>query len=255
MADKEKKNPLQLPDEKQEYRPAEEEDVTEHEQKPSSSGFKLLLKNRRVWTVIAIVVAVGIVYQFVKVPKVKEEIQTVTRVGQPAQMQAAAPGESTLTQAQTQVPALITGETQQQADTLIAENKQSQAQIQQLQMALQQLQASVQQVNSQMSRCNAVTNLAPIQPLPLVTPTMPRVRKVTRRAAPRLIYHVRAIIPGRAWLYATRGKSNTITTLKTVAVGDRLPGYGRVERISPELGKVWTSWQPTVPITYGSNDS
>lgn len=197
--------------------------------------------------VIGVIVAVGIVYQFVKVPKVKEEIQTVAKFGERAQTQKTAP---TLTATPAAVPnapsvqqaqVLTANETQPQTEALLAQNSQNQVQIQQLQTALQQLQASMQQMSSQVARCNAATSIAQVQP-PVVMPVVkPKVIKITRKAAPPVTYHVRAVVPGRAWLLATNGK------LITVKVGDALPGYGNVERISPELGIVWTR---TAEITY-----
>lgn len=258
MADKDKKNPLQLPDEEQEYRPPEEEEAGEQEEKPRGSVIKVLLANRRVWLVIAIVVAVTVVYQFVKVPKVKEEIQTVRSLQQKAVMPSEPQTEAQNTTVQGGGGAaapLVSGETQQQADALLSQNRQSQAQIQQLQLALQQIQVSMQQLNNQAAtRCNVASGLAQIQPLPAVAPVKPRVKRIVRKAAPRVIYHVRAIVPGRAWLYATRDRLGATVVLKslTVKVGDRLPGYGRVERISPEQGKVWT--RSGRSVTYGSND-
>lgn len=47
-------------------------------------------------------------------------------------------------------------------------------------------------------------------------------------------YFVDAVIPGRAWLKGADG------TTVTVAVGDKLPGYGKVTNINPYSGVVMT---------------
>ncbi len=51
----------------------------------------------------------------------------------------------------------------------------------------------------------------------------------------RVVYHVQAIIPGRAWLKSADGM--TITVVK----GNRVPGYGRVTQIDSDNGIVRTS--------------
>lgn len=63
---------------------------------------------------------------------------------------------------------------------------------------------------------------------------------------PPPVYHVRAIVPGRAWLETSTGKT------VTVRVGNRLEGYGIIEAISPKQGMVVTS-SGTI-IQYGVND-
>jgi intracellular multiplication protein IcmG len=61
------------------------------------------------------------------------------------------------------------------------------------------------------------------------------VRRVFIKSAPRLMYFIQAIIPGRAWLIATNG--STIT----VREGTRIAGFGVVKLIDPIQGRVLTS--------------
>ena len=56
-------------------------------------------------------------------------------------------------------------------------------------------------------------------------------------------YFVKAVIPGRAWLYAADGTSITVT------VGDSVPGYGKVIGIDPFSGVVSTS--SGIKVHYG----
>jgi intracellular multiplication protein IcmG len=72
-------------------------------------------------------------------------------------------------------------------------------------------------------------------------------KKATQKVIKIPIYHVRAIVPNRAWLESDDG--NTVT----VKVGDRIYGYGKVELISPKQGMVVTS--SGAIIQYGENDS
>jgi intracellular multiplication protein IcmG len=59
-------------------------------------------------------------------------------------------------------------------------------------------------------------------------------------------YFVSAVIPGRAWIQGADG------TAQTVAVGDLIPGYGRVTSINAYSGTVTTS--SGVKIYYGINE-
>jgi intracellular multiplication protein IcmG len=56
-----------------------------------------------------------------------------------------------------------------------------------------------------------------------------------RRAYSRLSYFVEAVIPGRAWLQSSTGRTITVTT------GDEIYGYGRITAINPYNGEVKTS--------------
>jgi|GEM_PF-1161567 len=74
-------------------------------------------------------------------------------------------------------------------------------------------------------------------------------KKVVKKevvASPLAVYHVRAIVPGLAWLEASSGK------IVAVRVGDELEGCGKISLISPKQGMVVTS--SGAIIQYGVND-
>ncbi len=62
----------------------------------------------------------------------------------------------------------------------------------------------------------------------------PQVKKIYPRA-PSVVYYLKAVIPGRAWLVANNG--NTLT----VRVGSAIPNYGVVRFIDAIQGRVLTS--------------
>lgn len=62
-----------------------------------------------------------------------------------------------------------------------------------------------------------------------------------------VVYHLKALVPGRAWIQGKDGVT------KTVTLGDRLPGYGIIQAIDTDQGLVTTS--SGVAITYGPKDS
>lgn len=64
--------------------------------------------------------------------------------------------------------------------------------------------------------------------------------------SPELIYHVRAVIPGRAWIIG----SNRLT--QSVTVGDHVPDYGTVTGIDSMSGTITTS--SGKKIVLGAND-
>lgn len=52
-------------------------------------------------------------------------------------------------------------------------------------------------------------------------------------AAERVTYYIQAVVPGRAWLKSNKGGKTL-----TVREGSTVPGYGVVDNIEPQLGKV-----------------
>lgn len=69
---------------------------------------------------------------------------------------------------------------------------------------------------------------------------------VHRNIAPRILYHLKAIVPGLAWLEGSDGRT------MAVRVGDKLEGYGIVSLIEVKQGMVITSGGSV--IQYGMND-
>ncbi|MDF1826797.1 MAG: type IVB secretion system protein IcmG/DotF [Legionellaceae bacterium] len=62
----------------------------------------------------------------------------------------------------------------------------------------------------------------------------PSVKKITPKVEATQ-YFIQAIIPGRAWLMSTKGKTLTVSR------GSEVPGYGDVRLINPKLGRIFTS--------------
>lgn len=72
------------------------------------------------------------------------------------------------------------------------------------------------------------------------------VKKKKKDIPPSVIYRIKAIVPGMAWLESS--KKETVA----VRVGQELPGYGTIRLISPNDGIVITSFGYV--IQYGVND-
>lgn len=116
-----------------------------------------------------------------------------------------------------------------------------QSQITDLQNALSQSQTTNQQLQ------NALTTLTG-QVSTLSTKLNSLIAGLSEKPAHgfRLIYHIRAVLPDRAWLVSNTGEALTVT------IGNRLKEYGIVRGIDPERGIIDTS--SGRKIYYGSND-
>lgn len=249
--EKNSKHPKKEPEE---YQFSEEEYGAEPVEKARRSSIAKRFFSRRVIVVLILIIAVLIVYQFVKPRGIKPETQTLE------QQPTLQPVTTTATTALEPTPTPVTlpvmegpkepvpSELQQQVSSLA---QQTQSQVGQLQQGVQQLQGQLAQVSNQVTTlASSVKTCAAQCPPKIVTPvvTKPKPKKVVVRPP---VYYVRAVVPGRAWIYNKCG--NTVVHLTTVKVGDFLPGYGRIQAISPSQGKVWTSWGTV--IRYGVNDS
>lgn len=62
-----------------------------------------------------------------------------------------------------------------------------------------------------------------------------------------ITYTVKAVVPGRAWIVASTGRSYS------VAVGDQIKQYGRVKAIDDNDGQIYTTSGKV--ISYGPNDN
>lgn len=96
--------------------------------------------------------------------------------------------------------------------------------ITELSQMLSNLASRVEQQSGELAALNERTKPKPIQKVVIRRPTIPR-----------RVYHVQAVIPGRAWLIATNG-----STL-TVREGTQIPGYGVVKLIDAMQGRVLMS--------------
>lgn len=106
------------------------------------------------------------------------------------------------------------------------------------------LSKSVQSLSSNVQHFSAPSKVKAAATKVKKTPRKKRI--VKKDVPPRVIYHVKAIVPGLAWLEDSDG--DTVA----VRVGDKLEGYGDVRLISPKQGMVITS--SGAVIQYGVND-
>jgi intracellular multiplication protein IcmG len=138
--------------------------------------------------------------------------------------------------------------------SLHAAQASSMSEIQQLKQQVSQLQSTISASNNSNTQLSqSVVALA--AQVKLLSKTVEQnthdltVRKVVKKGAVSkpIIYHIKAVIPGRAWLVSSTGNSNT------VSVGDKINDYyGTVKLIDSDMGRIITSHDKV--ITYGHFD-
>ena len=120
-------------------------------------------------------------------------------------------------------------------------------QVQGLQSQLSQAEAQRTQLNQSM-----VVLLGQVKNLSskVSAATAPKIVKKSEKPSapppPPVVYHLKAIVPGRAWIVSNDGLS------ESVSVGDTVDQYGKVQAVDANRGMVMTSSGKV--IDYGSND-
>ncbi len=114
--------------------------------------------------------------------------------------------------------------------------RQLQRQVQQLDSSLSQSRLSQQQLNQSL-----MVLVSQMQKLTdeVKTLSQPKVKvhaaPAVKPAEPVITFQLRAVVPGRAWIVASDGQS------QSVAVGDHVPQYGTVQSINADEGIVITT--------------
>jgi len=200
----------------------ETEEPSEREFAPGIPKPKLPIK-KRMLIVIGIIVFLFIAYQFVAPkPSQQKPLPTPTPTGAPELATTAG-----------QISQLNQKFIENSAKIKVLEEELDKAQS-----VLTNMQGSVNNLNT------AVLQLAKVvQQLELEQKKAEMARK---KKMPKMVYHVRAIVPGRAWLQSKDGK------LVTVRPGTKLNGYGKVTVIDVNNGLVKTDLGYV--IKYGESD-
>lgn len=135
-------------------------------------------------------------------------------------------------------------ETAKKMEALVQEVESNREQLANLNDALIKNQQAVNDLSGTVNSVSATLEAISGKVQQLVDQTAAKKKKIVLPEKP--IYHLRAVIPGRAWLIDESDK--TIT----VRVGNLLPGYGKVNFISSREGVVITDSGDV--IQYGVND-
>lgn len=187
------------------------------------------LKNKRVIIVVVVVIIVVIFFRFLRTDTPKPQQPTPT----------AAPVEQVVTSQSTSSNLMNTlgsmsdqdARTQSQIQTLQSQLSDLQRSMSQTQATQQSLQKSVSDLTTEMQAMSAQLNKVPVK---------------GPRQGPGMVYHLRAVLPDRAWITSSTGKTLTVT------VGNHIPQYGTVRVIDAQRGIIETS--SGRKIMYGAND-
>lgn len=197
---------------------------------------QFVMNNRRKLLVVLIVLVLLVAFQIMKHKENNKVImqapeQPKVTQTQPSQFQPSNEDRSMLQQSL----ALI-----QQSGT---ENAQE---ISQLKSQLDDMHSQMQEVsetNDQMKKAMVLL----LQELKNINENMQvKMPKKTALPKPNLVYSIRAMVDGRAWILGSNGLAESVT------VGEPIPGYGNVTGIYPARGLITTTTGKSIRL--GDND-
>ncbi|MDF1796612.1 MAG: hypothetical protein P1U63_08770 [Coxiellaceae bacterium] len=192
------------------------------------------LAQNRIFIIVLVVIIIFIVLRVVSSNR-KAKTKVATKqpaVTQPVQT-AAAPVDNNINSQQANI---VQGEVST-LQTKVSDNSSS---INQIEQQLNKLQNSIDGVANSRGNVNeAIAQLAlQVKQLAAEIKKRPTAQVKTVVSVPRIapvVYYLRAIVPGRAWIYGTNKRTASIM------VGDRVKQYGRVLAINAPEGMVVTS--------------
>lgn len=218
---------------------AETTPVEEKAEQPKRSHFivRLMQSNKRVTIVILIIIIALIAFKLLSLRSHVKVIATPKPV----------------VAAQTMPTPVVTTPSPQeveQLNSLKQDEQTNQLTVSELQNQVQDLHNSLNQSTSAQAQLNqsmvALTEqVKQLEQVVAATTRKPAVRKAALAPAP-IVFHLRAIVPGRAWIVSSDGLS------ESVAQGDSVPQYGTVQVVDANRGMVLTSSGKV--IGYGDND-
>jgi intracellular multiplication protein IcmG len=137
--------------------------------------------------------------------------------------------------------------TMQQLSQLSQTEEGSQQMMSQLQAQVTALKNSLSVANSTQAQMNQTINSLSYQIKDLADQVKQlQAKGIKKTVVPPVVFHIQAIVPGRAWLVGSDGST------ETVSAGDKVTGYGKVLAVNEDQGIVLTSSGRT--IVYGVND-
>lgn len=229
----------------EEYQYPNEEYVAEttppeqHEKPQKRANFiiRAIQNNKRVTIVIVVAIVALIAFKFMSH---QNKPKIITTRKKPLVQQ---PLRQTVTQTQPN-PAVTN-----QLSAMQQHTQENQTEISQLQNQITDLRAQLAQTHVVQTQLNQSMVVLVEQLKQLTAQTHHKVSKKVKRTAPPpppLVFHLKAVVPGRAWIVSNNGLS------ESVSAGDAIPQYGTVKVVDANRGMVLTSSGKV--IGYGEND-
>lgn len=188
-----------------------------------------VLQNKRIVIAIVVVIAFIITLPFLNTKeKPLSAVKATPVVEQPAVVQS---GDSDLGSLQPHK----------------SHNTHIEVQVQNLKAQVANLQSAVDQAKAVNDQLSASVSALTGQVKDLMTQLSEALARMGPTAQkPGVVYHLRAVLPDRAWIISSTGETLSVT------IGDEINHYGVVRSIDPTGGSIETS--SGRKITYGSND-
>ncbi|AAO91122.1 type IVB secretion system protein IcmG/DotF [Coxiella burnetii] len=209
------------------------------EPKPANFFVRFVQNNKRITAVIAVVLIVLVAFKLMSSHRSK----SIDAPPPPAQPVAQQPVQSV---------SAPDPEMMSKLDALKQDEQSSQTTISQLQNQLQDVRNQLNQTSVQQSQLNQAIAALVDQMKQLGQSIQSEETKKSAPAkksaptAPPVVFHLKAIVPGRAWIISNDGLS------ESVSVGDPVPQYGTVKVVDANRGMVLMSSGKV--IGYGAND-
>lgn len=208
------------------------------------ASLKKLAMDRRVYLPVGMMVGIFLISHLVGMLAGSQDKAAAAPKPAVAEQQAATQKVKADLVAQQQATQAQSAQTNQQMTEIRETAKSNESSINQLTENIKTLASSIQAQSTDVielrSQMNDISQM--------VKKLMPKMKAAKgAKAAPKLVYDLRAVIDGRAWIRDNNMKAYT------VRVGDALPQLGKVVSIDPSGGDVRFSSGEV--ITYGSNDS
>ena len=134
----------------------------------------------------------------------------------------------------------------QMLSSLNASSTQTESQINKLNEQISNLQSMIDQAQANNEKLSASVAQLTTQVNNIAQQLSGVMQKLMPKKAHSVVFHLRAVLPDRAWISSDHGKSLSIT------IGDQVPTYGTIKSIDAKNGVIETS--SGRKIVYGSND-
>lgn len=131
-------------------------------------------------------------------------------------------------------------------DALQSHSTRTESELSTLKSRVSDLQDTLNETQSQNQKLQAQVSSLNAQVKDLSSQVEEILQKLSPKKAPTIVFHLRAVVPDRAWILSGSGDEQSVT------VGDKIQDYGTVKSIDAKNGVVLTS--SGRKIIYGPND-
>ncbi len=196
-------------------------------------------RNARIVMVVIVVFVIGVVVHLITGDKTVQPVHKKTAIQQPVQHIQPV-----------KVPQVMQTDNQalDSIDSLRAHSTRMKTEVQSLKAQMDDMKSAMAQIQSTNQQLEKALTAVTDQVKSLTVKLNQTIARFSspKFMGPKLVYHLRAVLPDRAWIVSNQGQTLTVT------IGDHVDQYGVVQSINPMQGIITTS--SGRKIYYGSND-